>query len=157
MRSETLHAILPLTIVAGLAFSLFSAAESIFPWLQGACSVNSYVSCQKVDASAFTTTFGIQDYLIGIGGFALLFVLDIQVYRLGRGRWLDALAVVSLVGLLFSVYFGYIELVKIGALCIVCFGSYLSNVGTFVTAILLRRPSSGTGRSAGGAPSSDDA
>jgi uncharacterized membrane protein len=156
MRSETLHAILPLAIVAGLAFSLFAAAESADPALQGICSVNSFISCHKVDVSNYTTTFGIPDYALGIAGFVLLFALDIPVYRLGRGRWLDALTVVSGLGFAFSLYLGYLELVKIGALCLVCFGAYLCNAGTFATAVLLRRPSSGTGRSARPAPSADD-
>ena len=157
MRSETLHAILPLAIVAGLALSIFAAVESVDPALQGICSVNSFISCHKVDASNFTTTFGIPDYLIGIGGFVVMFALDVQVYRVGRGRWLDALTLFSALGLVFSVYFGYLELVKIGALCLVCFSSYFANVAVFVTAALLRRPSSGTGRSAGMAPRADDA
>ncbi|MFZ0829977.1 MAG: vitamin K epoxide reductase family protein [Thermoplasmata archaeon] len=157
MRSETLHAILPLAIVAGLALSLFAAAESLDPALQGVCSVNAFFSCHKVDASAYTTTLGIPDYLWGVGGFAALFVLDVQVYRLGRGRWLDALTVLSGIGVLLSVYFGYLELVKIDALCLVCFGSYLANVATFLTAALLRRPASGSGRSAGAAASADNA
>ena len=157
MRSETLHAILPLAIVAGLALSLFAAAESLDKALQGFCSVNGYVSCSKVDQSAYTTTFGIPDYLFGIGGFVVLFALDVQVFRLGRGRWLDALILVSALGVLFSVYFGYLELGVIKALCLVCFGTYLANVATFVTAILLRRPSSGSGRSAGAPSSADDA
>jgi uncharacterized membrane protein len=156
MRSETLHAILPLAIVAGLAFSVFAAVESLDPALQGVCSINPFVSCHKVDVSNYTTTLGIPDYDLGIAGFVVLFALDIQVYRLGRGRWLDALTVVSAIGLGFSVYWGYIELVKIGALCLVCFGAYLSNVATLATAVWLRRPSSGSGRSANPAPATED-
>jgi uncharacterized membrane protein len=148
MRSETLHAILPLAIVAGLAFSVFAAAESLDPALQGVCSISSFVSCHKIDVSHYTTTLGIPDYDLGIAGFVVLFALDIQVYRLGRGRWLDALTVVSVIGLGFSVYLAYLELVKIGALCLICFGAYLSNVATLATAAWLRRPSSGSGRSA---------
>lgn len=150
MRSETLHAILPLVIVAGLAFSIFAWAESVDPALQGICSVNSFVSCHKVDVSAYTMTLGISDYLWGIGGFALLFILDVQVYRLGRGRWLDALALLSGVGFALSLYFGSIELWVIHAFCLICFSAYLCNAGTLVTALLLRRPSSGSGRSARG-------
>jgi uncharacterized membrane protein len=148
MRSETLHAILPLAIVAGLAFSVFAAAESLDPALQGVCSVNPFLSCHKVDISNYTTTLGIPDYDLGIAGFVVLFALDLPVYRLGRGRWLDALTIVSAIGVAFSGYLAYLELVKIGALCLVCFGAYLSNVVTLGTAVWLRRPSSGSGRSA---------
>lgn len=156
MRSETLHAILPLAIVAGLAFSLFAAAESLDPALQGICSVNPFLSCRAVDQSGHTTTLGIQDYLWGIAGFVVLFALDVQVYRHGRGRWLDALTLVSAAGLAFSVYLAWLELGVIGAFCLVCFGAYVSNAGTFLAAFWLRRPSSGSGRSALGRPAPTD-
>jgi uncharacterized membrane protein len=152
MRSETLHAILPLAIVAGLAFSLFAAAESLDPALQSACSINAFISCHKVDVSGHTSTLDIPDYLWGIGGFVILFVLDVQVYRLGRGRWLDTLILFSAAGFLLSLYFASLELFVINAFCLVCFASYLSNVAVLVTALLLRRPSSGSGRSARPAP-----
>ncbi len=148
MRSETLHAILPLAIVAGLAFSLFALAETIDPALQSICSVSPIISCHKVDVSGHTTTLGIPDYAWGIGGFVVMFILDVQVYRLGRGRWLDALTLVSGAGFALSLYFAAIELFVIGAFCIICYGSYLSNVAVLVTAMLLRRPSSGSGLSA---------
>jgi uncharacterized membrane protein len=157
MRSETLHAILPLVIVAGLAFSLFAAAESVDPALRGFCSVSPFLSCSKVDQSNYTTTLGIPDYAIGIAGFVALFVLDVQAYRRGRGRWLDALTVVSGLGLVLSGYWGYLELGRIHALCIICFGAYLSNVATLTTALLLRRPSSGSGLSARPAPGAKEA
>jgi uncharacterized membrane protein len=148
MRSETLHAILPLAIVAGLALSLFAMAETIDPGLQGICTVSPFLSCAKVDQSNHTLTLGIQDYFWGVGGFVLLLLLDVQVYRVGRGRWLDALTLVSAAGLLLSFYLASVELFVIQAFCLVCFGSYLSNAVVLVSALLLRRPSSGSGRSA---------
>jgi uncharacterized membrane protein len=156
MRSETLHAILPLAIVAGLAFSLFAMAETLDPALQGICSVSPFLSCAKVDQSGHTMTLGVQDYLWGIGGFVLLFVLDVQVYRLGRGRWLDALTLVSAAGLALSIYLASIELFVIDAFCLVCFASYLSNAVVLGSALELRRPASGSGRSARPAVSADE-
>ncbi|HLY77221.1 MAG TPA: vitamin K epoxide reductase family protein [Thermoplasmata archaeon] len=157
MRSETLHAALPLAILAGLALSLFAAAETLDPALRAACSVSPFFSCAKVDQSAYTTTFGIPDYLIGIGGFVIMFALDIQVYRVGRGRWLDLLTLFSVLGLALSVYFAWVELAVIGAFCLVCFSSYLCNGAVLVLALQLRRRSSGSGRSARPAVPADDA
>jgi len=156
MRSETLHAILPLAIIAGLGFSLYAAAETLDPALRSICSVSPFLSCGKVAESKFTTTLGIPDYLWGIGGFVVLFGLDVQVYRLGRGRWLDVLTGVSGLGVAFSAYFAWVELGEIGAFCLVCFASYLCNAAVLVTALWLRRPSTGSGRSAGAAPSTED-
>lgn len=156
MRSETLHAILPLVLVAGLAFSIYAAAETVDPALQGSCSVNSYISCHKVDVSGHTTTLGIPDYALGIAGYVLMFALDVQVYRQGRGRWLDALTLVSGLGVVLSVYFASIELFVIQGFCLICFSAYVCNVGAFVVALALRRPSSGTGRSTRSTASADD-
>ena len=148
MRSETLHALLPILIVAGLGFSLFAAAETLDPALRGYCSVSPFLSCSKVDESNHTTFLEVPDYLWGIGGFVLMFILDVQVYRLGRGPWLDALTLASGVGFAFSLYLASVELAVIHAFCLVCFGAYVCNAATLGTALLLRRPSSGTGRSA---------
>lgn len=156
MRSETLHALLPLLIVAGLGFSLFAAAETLDPALRGYCSVSPFLSCAKVDESSHTTFLGIPDYLWGIGGFVGLFLLDVQVYRLGRGRWLDALILVSGAGFALSLYLASLELFVIHAFCLVCFGAYVFNAATLTTALLLRRPASGTGRSARPAPPAED-
>ena len=156
MRSETLHAILPLAIVAGLALSLFAALETIYPSIQGYCSFSVFVSCAKVDQSAHTTTLGVQDYLWGIAGFVVLLALDVQVYRKGRGRWLDALTLLSAAGLALSAYLAWVELGVIGGFCLVCFGAYLSNAITLGIALWLRRPSSGSGRSASSSPAPAD-
>lgn len=156
MRSETLHAILPLVIVAGLAFSLYATAETLDPALRAACSVSPFFSCQKVDQSNHTTTLGIPDFAWGVAGFIVLFALDVQVYRLGRGRWLDALTLVSAAGLALSVYLAYVELGEIHAFCLVCFASYVANAAVLVTALMLRRPSSGSGHSARPAASAEN-
>lgn len=152
MRSETLHAVLPLAIVVGLAFSLFATAETLDPALRAACSVSPFLSCSKVDQSGLTSTFGVPDYAWGIGGFLLMLALDVQVYRLGRGRWLDALTGVSTAGFVLSVYFAWVELGEIHAFCLICFGSYVANGFTLLAAVWLRRPSTGLGRSAGARP-----
>lgn len=152
MRSETLHAILPLAIVVGLAFSIFATAETFDPALRAACSINPFLSCSRVDQSGHTTTFGIPDFALGIAGFLVMFVLDVQVYRLGRGRWLDALTGVSAVGFGLSVYFAWVELGVIHALCLICLGAYVANGVTLLAAVWLRRPSTGLGRSAGARP-----
>ncbi len=139
MRSESLHAILPVLILVGLGLAIFAAAESVDPALRGFCSVSPFFSCAKVDRSGHTTTFGVPDWSIGIAGFVLLFALDVLVYRAGRGRWLDALTLVSGVGLAFSFYWASVELFVIRAFCLVCFGTYLANVAVLTVALLLRR------------------
>ena len=135
MRAETAHALVLLGLVAGLAFSTYAWYESVNASAQGLCSINSYVSCGKIDTSGHTTTLGIQDYLWGIGGFVVMLALDIPLFMTWNRRLLELLTLVSTAGALLSVYFAYLELVVIQGLCIICLGAYFSNL--FVLAFLV--------------------
>jgi uncharacterized membrane protein len=138
--ARTLHAILPVAIVIGLALSAFAAYETAFPAAEKACTVNGFISCSKVDQSAYSSTFGIPDYWAGIAGFALMLAIDIPLLRTWKASWLTALLVVSGLGLVAAVYLAYVELVIVGALCLICTGAYLANVAVFgVTAALYRQ------------------
>jgi len=139
MDARTLHALLPVAIVVGLAFSAYAAYESNTPAAQGSCTVNGFISCQKVDQSGLTTTFGIADYWIGIGGFLALLAVDIPLLRTYKPVYLNALVVLSVLGVLVSLYLGYVELVQIRAVCLICLGSYLSNVVVLGVALALVR------------------
>jgi uncharacterized membrane protein len=141
MDARTLHAIIPIAIVAGLALAGYAAYESNVPSAQGSCTVNSFVSCQKVDQSGLTKTFGIQDYLIGIGGYLILLLIDIPLLRTYRVSWLYLLLFFATMGVGFSAYFAYVELVQIGALCLVCFASYTPNFIVWVVGLALLRQS----------------
>ena len=139
MDARTLHALLPVAIAIGLAFSAYAAYESNTPSAQGSCTVNGFISCQKVDQSGFTTTLGIPDYWIGIGGFLALLAVDVPLLRTYKPVFLNVLVGLSVLGLLASIYFGYVELVQIQAFCLVCFGAYLSNVAVLGIALGLVR------------------
>lgn len=148
MRAETVHSLLLMGILVGLAFSLFAAYETTHPSAQGVCSVNSFISCQKIDTSGHTTTLGIEDWLWGIGGFVVLLALDIPLYRTWKREWLLPVVALSAVGGLLSIWFGYVELVVIQGLCLVCLGAYLSNVVVFGCALYLMRLSASDRRAA---------
>ncbi len=141
MDARTLHAILPVALVIGLAFSVFAAYETVYPAAESACSLNAFVSCAKVDQSGMTTTFGLEDYWAGIAGFVVMLSVDIPLFRTWKPVWLHTLLGLSALGLVAAVYFGYVELVVIGALCLICFGAYLSNVVVFAVALALFRQS----------------
>ncbi len=141
MDARTLHALLPVAIVIGLAFSVFAAYETVYPAAESACSVNAFVSCAKVDQSGQTTTFGIQDYWIGLAGFIVLLAVDIPLFRTWKPTWLYVLFGFSTLGVVAAIYLAYVELVVIGALCLICTGAYLSNVVVFGAAVALLRQS----------------
>lgn len=154
MDARTLHALIPIAIVAGLAFSGYAWYESTHPAAQGSCSVNGFVSCAKVDNSAYTTTFGISDYWFGIAGFVALLVIDVPLLRTYKASWLYALFGLSTIGVVVAIYFAYIELAIIHAICLICTGAYLSNVLVWGLALALvwqhRHPASDDEASAGG-------
>jgi len=141
MDARTLHAIIPIAIVAGLALAGYAWYESAVPSAQSSCTVNGFVSCHKVDASGLTTTFGVQDYFIGIGGYLILLLIDIPLLRTYERTWLYLLIGFATLGVGFSLYFAYVELVQIGALCLVCFGSYAPNFLVWVLGLALLRES----------------
>lgn len=126
MKTASLRSGIILAALIGLLVSLFAAAEFYQASLRSVCSINSFFSCALVDQSGKTTTFGIQDYLWGIGGFVLILILaGVADKRPTDPRPAYALALLTTVGVALSLYFLYIELVEIDALCIVCVAAYV--------------------------------
>ena len=121
MRTSDLRGAIYLAGGVGLLVSLFAAAEFYTASLRSVCTINQFFSCATVDRSGLTTTFGVQDYLWGIGGFlALLVVAGIaeQRPRDVRPAYLLTLLATGAVGL--SGYFIYVQLAEIHAFCVVC-------------------------------------
>ena len=142
MRAESLHAALLIVVIAGLGLSLYAAYESLNPDSQSGCSIQGTpISCAKIDQSHHTTTFGVQDYDIGIAGFAVLLVLDIALYATWRPELLKAFVVVSGLGLAAALYLLYVEVAVIGGLCPVCFSTYVMDGAAFALSLQLWRMS----------------
>lgn len=147
IRAESLHRLTLLGIVAGIALSLFAAWETLDPALSGVCSVNPLISCSAVDRSGLTTTLGIPDWAWGLGGFALMLGLDVVAFRTWRRPWVGAVALVAAGGVAFASYLAYVEVVQIGAICPVCFGSYAADAIVLASALTLWRRSAEDDRS----------
>ncbi len=139
MRADTAYALVLLLLIGGLAFSAYAWYETVNASAQGVCSINSYVSCGKIDTSGHTTTLGLPDWGIGVAGYVVMIALGVLAYRTYRRSYLEGLTVVSGLGLALSVYFAYIELVVIQGLCIICLGAYLCNLASFVLLLYLVR------------------
>lgn len=139
MRAESLHAIVLLALVAGLAASAFAGYETLNPSSEKICSINPFVSCAKIDNSGHTTTFGVPDWILGVAGYVALLALDVGVYRTWRRDLLLGLTALSGLGVAFSAYLAYIELVVIVGLCPVCLTAYLANALAFGALIALVR------------------
>lgn len=138
-NAQTLNRLLLVFLAAGLLLSIWAGLETTYPGLQSSCSVSSYVSCAKIDASAYTHTGPFPDWSIGVGGFLLLLGLYVLYARTYGLRYLQAILGLSLLGVGFLVYFAYVEVVLIGGICPVCTGAYLCGLGGFGTALSLVR------------------
>lgn len=121
MRTSTLRSIIFLAAGVGLLVAIFAALEFYESSLRSYCTYSSFLSCAAVDRSAYTSTLGIPDYLWGVGGFLfILIVAGISEMRKSERLWYYLLLLVTTFGVGFSVYFLYVQLALIGALCVIC-------------------------------------
>ncbi len=135
--ARVLHRLVLACILAGLALSLYATAESLVPALQSTCTVNAFLSCAAVQQSGLTTLGPIPYWAFGVGGFSLLLVLDVFLIRTYETRWLFAVLGVATLGLGVAAVLAYIEVDRIHALCPVCLGTYLADLGAFLAALAL--------------------
>ena len=86
-----------------------------------ACPVGG--GCETVQSSAYALLFGVPVAFIGVAGYALLLVvalLSLQAYNLS-GISLDALLLASAsIALVAGIYFMYLQVAVIGAICFWC-------------------------------------
>ncbi len=139
VQAQVLHRLLLVLILVGLIASIYAAFEVLNPALQGTCSINSTVSCAAVDASSYSNVGPIPDWSIGLGGFIVLLLLDIPLFRTFDPRFLYAIFGLSAAGVAFAAYFAYLELVFIHAICPVCTTAHLAGVGVFLVSLTLIR------------------
>lgn len=138
MKTSSVRSAIVLAGLIGLVVSAFAAAEFFEASLRSVCSVNSFFSCAAVDQSGKTSTLGIPDYLWGIGGFvAILVVAGIAERRPKDARPVGLLLALTSAGVALSLYFLYVELAQVHALCIVCATAYVFGVIAWAGAIAL--------------------
>lgn len=138
MKTANVRSVIILAGLLGLLVSVFAAAEFYQASLRSVCSINSFFSCSLVDQSGKTSTLGVPDYLWGIGGFvAILIVAGIAERRPKDLRPTVALLALTTGGVALSMYFLYVELVEINALCLVCAAAYLFGVVAWAGSISL--------------------
>jgi uncharacterized membrane protein len=103
--------------------------------------------CEEVALSEYARVGGIPVAVFGVVLSISLFLLAIAWMRSGRIELLAAHYGLSLLGVVFEVYFTYLELFVIGAVCVWCASYGLSLVARFAVALLVwRRRAIGAGR-----------
>lgn len=91
--------------------------------------------CETVALSPYSRIAGIPVAVFGVALSISLLTLAVAWIRTGRLALLAAHYGLSLVGVLFEVYFTYIEVAVIGAVCVWCATYGLSLVARFVVAL----------------------
>ncbi len=138
MKTSSLRTLVYLAGGLGLLVSIFAAAEFYVASLQSVCTINSFFSCATVSRSGHTETFGIPDYLWGIGGFvAILLVAGFAERRAEDRRLALGLVALTSAGVGFTIYFLYVQLAIIHAFCVVCATADLFGWIAWVGAIVL--------------------
>lgn len=140
MQTRTVRTIVYLAAGIGLVIAFFAAAEFIDASLQQLCSFNGFFSCAAVAASGKTQFLGIPDYAWGIGGFiAILVVNGLAESHPDDTRWAYALLGLTTAGIALALFYFYVELALINALCLVCFSAYVMGFIAWAGAIELAR------------------
>ncbi|HYA54178.1 MAG TPA: vitamin K epoxide reductase family protein [Thermoplasmata archaeon] len=140
MRTRDVRSLIYLAGALGLIVSIYTYIETVYSGLQKTCTVNAYVSCGAVANSGRTTTLGIPDSFIGVGGFVLILVLAAVAESRRRDLlWPNLLVLVTSAGVAFSLYFLYLEVGVIHALCPVCLTAWVFGWIAWFGSILLVR------------------
>jgi uncharacterized membrane protein len=85
------------------------------------CDFGASFNCDIVNRSVYSTVLGIPDALIGIAGYAVLFVLA-TFYRT-KAETPFMLLIAATAGLGFALYLTYIEKFVLATWCILCLSS----------------------------------
>lgn len=130
-------------VVLILFFAFFGMADSAYLTqheLSGTpllCNIGNLSGCNVVASSQYSHIFGIPLAEFGILFFSVVFVLAALEIVLFDQLLRRALQALSLIGLLSSLYFTFVQAFLIGAFCIYCFASALSTLLIFIFASLL--------------------
>ena len=91
--------------------------------------------CEQVALSEYSRIGGLPVAVYGVGLSLVLLVLAVAWWRTNDGRLLAAHYGLSLLGVVFEIYFTYLELFVIGAVCVWCASYGISLVARFLVAL----------------------
>lgn len=133
-RLRGLHAGVVLAILDLIGLAIAGYLSSVE--LQGALPYCGPIhGCQEVALSQYSRIGGVPVAVFGVGLSLVLFTLAIAWWRTNDGRLLAAHYGLSLLGVIFEMYFTYLELFVIGAICVWCASYGLSLLARFLIAL----------------------
>lgn len=98
------------------------------------CSVDIFADCGKVLASSYSTFFGIPIAIFGVIFYTIVLVFSWKLI-VTTDVWIPRLLLVTGVGAGFSIYFVYLQLVVIKAICLYCMVSAVNSIVLCITCL----------------------
>lgn len=123
-----------ITALTGFSDASFLAVEHYLGRVPP-CSIVS--GCEKVTTSDYAVIFGIPLALIGAIYYFTILVLIIAYFDLKKEMILKLAALVTPIGFLASLYFIYLQLFAIKAVCLYCMISAAASTALFVLGIII--------------------
>lgn len=127
MHRTTLLAIILVLAFLGLADSWYLAQAALTDTALS-CGVEGLDQCNVVAQSEYSRLFGIPLALYGVAFYVFIFVLAAAMLAVARPLLTRALFWASVLGFFASVYFLYVQIFLIEALCIYCLASFALSV-----------------------------
>lgn len=119
--SRRVFQLIAVLALAGVAVSSVSLHHHYGTSQTTYCDFGASFNCDIVNRSVYSTVLGIPDALIGIAGYAVLFVLA-TFYRT-KAETPFMLLIAATAGLGFALYLTYIEKFVLATWCILCLSS----------------------------------
>jgi uncharacterized membrane protein len=138
MRRTPLLALTTLFSGLGIADAWYLAEHALTDTALS-CGVGSLSGCNVVAQSAYSHFLGVPLGVYGVVFYAVVFAASLFA-RSSQSRLLEQfLLLCGVVGVLSSLYFAWIQLFIIKAICIYCIGSFVLSIGILVTTFLVLR------------------
>lgn len=94
--------------------------------------------CEAVQSSAYASMLGVPVAFIGVAGYAALLLaalLSLNMEAVAGVRLADVLLALASVALLAGIYFSYLQVAVIGAICFWCAIAALLDLGIWLAAL----------------------
>ena len=126
-----------------LALSAVGFANSIYLTIKhhshSAINCSILEECSAVTTSSYSTILDIPVAVLGVAFYALVFAIIFLFIKTGHRKYLLLLLVISGIGFLMSVWFIYVQIFILEALCFYCFISAGISTTLFILSIILMR------------------
>lgn len=117
--------------ITGFFISLYLL---VVKWLNGNLLVCPTAGCDQVNASSYSMIAGIPVAFFGVIGFLLL--INLQAYKQKVELYNMIYTICSFVGVLFTSYLTYLEIVYIKAICFWCASIFVIIIMQFIISLI---------------------